>query len=115
MNKTFFEFYEQQSFIEGRIADINGKLGNAQIIDVTTMPATGKVIFGATVDLIEEETGEEVTYQIVGEDEADIKDNKISIGSPLARALIGKSEDDVVEVSTPNGIDEYEIVRVQYI
>ena len=114
-NAEYHAAREQQSFIEGRIAEINAKLGNAQIIDVTTMPATGKVIFGATVDLIEEETGDEVTYQIVGEDEADINEGKISVTSPIARALIGKQEGDIAEVQAPGGVKEYEIVEVQYI
>lgn len=114
-NAEYHAAREQQSFIEGRIAEINAKLGNAQIIDVTTMPATGKVIFGATVDLIEEETGDEVTYQIVGEDEADINEGKISVTSPIARALIGKQEGDIAEVQAPGGVKEYEIVDVKYI
>lgn len=114
-NAEYHAAREQQSFIEGRIAEINAKLGNAQIIDVTTMPATGKVIFGATVDLMEEETGEEVTYQIVGEDEADISAGMISVTSPIARALIGKQEGDVAEVQAPGGIKEYEILEVKYI
>lgn len=114
-NAEYHAAREQQSFIEGRIAEINAKLGNAQIIDVTTMPATGKVIFGATVDLMEEETGEEVTYQIVGEDEADINEGKISVTSPIARALIGKQEGDIAEVQAPGGVKEYEILDVKYI
>jgi len=114
-NAEYHAAREQQSFIEGRIAEINAKLGNAQIIDVTTMPATGKVIFGATVELMEEETGEEVTYQIVGEDEADINEGKISITSPIARALIGKQGGDVAEVQAPGGVKEYEILEVKYI
>ena len=114
-NAEYHAAREQQSFIEGRIAEINAKLGNAQIIDVTTMPATGKVIFGATVDLMEEETGEEVTYQIVGEDEADISAGMISVTSPIARALIGKQEGDIAEVQAPGGIKEYEVLEVKYI
>jgi transcription elongation factor GreA len=114
-NAEYHAAREQQSFIEGRIAEINAKLGNAQIIDVTTMPATGKVIFGTTVDLMEEETGEEVTYQIVGEDEADISSGMISITSPIARALIGKQEGDIAEVQAPGGVKEYEILEVKYI
>lgn len=114
-NAEYHAAREQQSFIEGRIAEINAKLGNAQIIDVTTMPATGKVIFGATVDLVEEETGAEVTYQIVGEDEADINEGKISVTSPIARALIGKQEGDIAEVQAPGGVKEYEILDVKYI
>lgn len=114
-NAEYHAAREQQSFIEGRIAEINAKLGNAQIIDVTTMPATGKVIFGATVDLVEEETGAEVTYQIVGEDEANINEGKISVTSPIARALIGKQEGDIAEVQAPGGVKEYEILDVKYI
>jgi len=114
-NAEYHAAREQQSFIEGRIAEINAKLGNAQIIDVTSLPATGKVIFGATVDLMEEETGEEVTYQIVGEDEADINEGMISVTSPIARALIGKQEGDIAEVKAPGGVKEYEILDVKYI
>jgi len=113
-NAEYHAAREQQSFIEGRIADINGKLGNAQIIDVTQLDANGKVVFGATVDLAEEESGEEITYQIVGEDEADIKEGLISITSPIARALIGKMEGDVAEVQAPGGVKSYEIVEVRY-
>lgn len=106
---------EQQSFIEGRIAEIEGKLGNAEIIDVTKLNAHGRVVFGATVDLINEETGDEVTYRIVGDDEADIKQGMISISSPIARALIGKEEGDVAAVQTPGGVKEYEITAVRYV
>ncbi len=113
-NAEYHAAREQQSFIEGRIGDINGKLGNAQIIDVTTLNPGGKVVFGATVDLIDEETGKEVTYQIVGEDEADIAQGMISITSPIARALIGKEEGDIAEVQAPGGIKEYEVVGVRY-
>lgn len=114
-NAEYHAAREQQSFIEGRIADINGKLGNAQIIDVAQLDANGKVVFGATVDLAEEESGEEITYQIVGEDEADIKQGLISITSPIARALIGKLEGDIAEVQAPGGVKSYEIVEVRYI
>jgi len=114
-NAEYHAAREQQSFIEGRIAEINGKLGNAQIIDVTTLNPGGKVVFGATVDLIDEETGKEVTYQIVGEDEADISKGMISITSPIARALIGKEEGDIAEVQAPGGIKEYEILAVRYV
>lgn len=114
-NAEYHAAREQQSFAEGRIADISGKLGNAQIIDITEIKPTGKVIFGVTVDLMEEETGKEVTYQIVGEDEADIKVGKISITSPIARALIGKQEGDVAEVQAPGGVKEYEILSVKHI
>ncbi len=114
-NAEYHAAREQQGFIEGRIKDIEGKLSNATIIDVTAVNANGKVIFGATVDVADEETGDELTYQIVGEDEADIKINKISIGSPIARALIGKEEGDVAEVHTPGGLRSLEIVEIQYI
>ena len=114
-NAEYHAAREQQSFIEGRIADINGKLGNAQIIDVTQVDANGKVVFGATVDLADEETGDEITYQIVGEDEANIKEGLISITSPIARALIGKLEGDIAEVQAPGGTKSYEIVEVRYV
>jgi transcription elongation factor GreA len=114
-NAEYHAAREQQGFIEGRIQDIENKLGNAIIIDVTTVNANGKVVFGATVDVADEETGEELTYQIVGEDEADIKKNMISIGSPIARALIGKVEGDVAEVHTPGGLRSLEIVEIKYI
>lgn len=114
-NAEYHAAREQQSFIEGRIKDIEGKLGNATIIDVTAVNAHGKVIFGATVDVADEETGDELTYQIVGDDEADIKNNMISISSPIARALIGKVEGDVAEVQTPGGLRSLEIVKIRYI
>lgn len=114
-NAEYHAAREQQGFIEGRIKDIEGKLGNATIIDVTAVNANGKVIFGATVDVADEETGDEMTYQIVGEDEADIKNNMISIGSPIARSLIGKTEGDVAEVKTPGGLRALEIVEIRYV
>lgn len=114
-NAEYAAAKNQQSFIEGRIADLEGKISNAQVIDVSTVNAQGKVVFGATVDLVNEETGEEVTYQIVGDDEADIKTGMISISSPIARALIGKEEGDIAVVQTPSGNKEYEIVAVRYI
>jgi transcription elongation factor GreA len=114
-NAEYHAARDQQSFIEGRIKDIEGKLSNATIIDVTTLNADGKVVFGATVDVADEKTGDELSYQIVGEDEADIKANKISISSPIARALIGKMEGDVAEVKTPGGLRSLEIVEVKYI
>ena len=114
-NAEYHAAREQQGFIEGRIKDIEAKLSNATIIDVTTLQQSGKVVFGVTVDVADEETGDELTYQIVGDDEADIKNNKISISSPIARALIGKEEGDVAEVNTPGGIRELEIVEVKYI
>ncbi len=106
---------ERQSFVEGRIADIEGKLGAALIIDPTTLAADGRVVFAATVDLENLETGEKVTYQVVGTDEADIKESKVSITSPIARALIGKSAGDVVGVEAPSGVREYEILEVRYV
>lgn len=105
---------ERQGFIEGRIADIEGKLGNAQIIDPRALDADGRVVFGATVELEDTDEGQAVTYQIVGDDEADIKQNKISLNSPVARALIGKFAGDIVEVQTPGGRREYEILDVRY-
>ena len=114
-NAEYHAAREQQSFAEGRIADLSGKLSNAQIIDIKEIKPTGKVIFGVTVDLVEEETGNEVTYQIVGEDEADIKVGKISVTSPIARALIGKEEGDIAEVQAPGGVKEYEIIAVKHI
>ncbi|MCB1853267.1 MAG: transcription elongation factor GreA [Pseudomonadales bacterium] len=114
-NAEYHAAREQQSFNEGRIMEIEGKLGNAQVIDVTTMPRTGKVIFGTTIDLLNLETDQTVTYRIVGEDEADVKLNLISVGSPIARALIGKEEGDVVIVRAPGGDIEYEIDQVHYI
>ena len=114
-NAEYHAAREQQGFIEGRIKDIESKLGNATIIDVTTVNANGKVVFGATVDVADEKTGDEMTYQIVGEDEADIKNNMISISSPIARALIGKEEGDVAEVQTPGGLRSLEIVAIRYI
>jgi transcription elongation factor GreA len=106
---------DKQGFIEGRILEVEGKLAAAQIIDPSALNAEGRVVFGATVDLEEEETGAAVTYQIVGEDEADLKQGRISIGSPIARALIGKEEGSVAEVQAPGGIKSYEIVKVRYI
>ncbi|MEG3115727.1 transcription elongation factor GreA [Salinicola sp. 4072] len=114
-NAEYHAAREQQGFIEGRIQEIEGKLSSAQVIDVTKMPKTGKVIFGVTVELLNLETDEEVRYRIVGEDEADIKAGKISITSPIARALIGKQEGDVVNVRTPGGDVEYEISSVEHL
>ncbi len=113
-NAEYHAAREQQSFIEGRIKDIEGKLSHAQIIDVRTLNAGGKVVFGSTVDVIEEESGDEHTFQIVGEDEADIKSGLISVVSPIARALIGKAEGDIASVTTPSGVREFEIVEVRY-
>ena len=114
-NAEYHAAREQQGFIEGRIAEIESKLSNAEIIDITQMNQTGKVIFGATVDLEDEDSGAKVTYQIVGEDEADIKAHRISVGSPNARALVGKEAGDVVEVAAPGGRRSYEIVAVRYL
>jgi len=106
---------ERQSFIEGRIADVESKLANAQIIDPRHLDAEGRVVFGATVELVDAESGDEVKYQIVGDDEADIKAGKISVGSPIARALIGKYAGDVADVHAPGGLRHYEIVDVHYV
>lgn len=114
-NAEFHAAKEQQSFCEGRIAEIEAKLGNAQVVDVTTLNADGKVVFGATVRLSDADTGQESRYQIVGEDEADSKLGLISIHAPIARALIGKREGDVVEVAAPGGTRELEILGVEYL
>jgi transcription elongation factor GreA len=114
-NAEYHAAREQQGFIEGRIQELEGKLGNAEIIDVTSMAPTGKVIFGSTIDLEDEDSGAKVTYQIVGEDEADIKAGRISVGSPIARALVGKSEGDSVDVTTPGGKRSYEVIAVRYV
>ena len=105
---------ERQGFIEGRIAEVEGKLGNAQIIDPASLDADGRVVFGSTVELEDCDSGDSVTYQIVGDDEADLKQGKISLNSPVARALIGKFAGDVAEVQTPGGRREYEILDVRY-
>jgi transcription elongation factor GreA len=114
-NAEYHAAKEQQSFAEGRIKEIEGKLSDAQIIDVTKIKHTGKVIFGSTVTLVEVESGAEKRYKIVGEDEADLKQNKVSVMSPIARALVGKSEGDTVVVKAPNGSIEYEIGKVEHI
>ncbi len=106
---------EKQSFIEGRIAELESKLSNLFVIDTKTLNAEGRVVFGATVNIEDLESGDNKTYQIVGEDEADIKGGKVSVGSPIARALIGKSAGDVAEVAAPGGIKEYEVLKVLYI
>ncbi|MEO7337333.1 MAG: transcription elongation factor GreA [Caldimonas sp.] len=106
---------DKQGFIEGRILDIEGKLAAAQIIDPTTLDAGGGVVFGSTVDLEDEDNGARVTYQIVGDDEADLKQGLISISSPIARAMIGKAAGDVAEVQAPGGLRHYEIVGVRYV
>jgi transcription elongation factor GreA len=114
-NAEYHAAREQQSFIEGRIVEIDSKLANAEIIEVTKINAGGKIVFGATVDLMNIDTEEQVTYQIVGEDEADIKANLISINSPIARALIGKKEGDIAVVQAPSGKKEYEVLEIKYI
>jgi transcription elongation factor GreA len=114
-NAEYSAAREQQSFCEGRINEIEGKLSNAQIIDVTKIPHTGKVLFGTTVTMINLETEQAMTYQIVGDDEADVKANKISVNSPIARALVGKEEGDVVIVRAPGGDVDYEIDKVEHI
>ncbi|WP_409279298.1 transcription elongation factor GreA [Pseudomonas defluvii] len=114
-NAEYHAAREQQGMVEARIRDIEGRLQNAVVIDVTSIAHTGKVIFGTTVEIANVETDESLKYQIVGEDEADIKAGKLSVGSPIARALIGKQEGDVVSVKTPSGLIEYEIVEVAHI
>lgn len=114
-NAEYHAAREHQSFIEGRIKEIESKLSNAEIIDVTKLPQTGKVIFGATVDLESQDDGVQVTYQVVGDDEADIKQGLIAITSPIARALVGKEEGDVVDVQAPGGTRSYEIIAVRYL
>ena len=114
-NAEYESAKEQQGFIEGRIIEVEGKLSAAQIIDPTGLDAGGRVVFGATVDLEDEDSGTAVTYQIVGEDEADLKHGLINVSSPIARALIGKEEGDTAEVQAPGGIRRYEVVAVSYI
>jgi len=114
-NAEYHAAREQQSFIEGRIRELEATLGNSQIIDVTALPQTGKVVFGTTVVLEATDDGREVTYKIVGDEEADIKQNMISVSSPIARALIGKEEGDLVTVQAPGGEAEYEILEVRYV
>ena len=114
-NAEYHAAKEQQGLAEARIRDIEAKLSNAQIIEVSKLNAGGKVVFGATVQLVEVDEGIDKRYQIVGEDEADIKEGRVSISSPVARAMIGKSEGDIVEVSTPGGQQAYEIISVEYV
>ena len=114
-NAEYHAAREQQGFIEGRIQDIEGKLSNAQVIDIKSIPHSGKVLFGTTVTIINVDTDEEVEYRIVGDDEADIKNNRISVSSPIARALIGKDEGDTVVVNIPSGTVEYEIDEVKHV
>jgi transcription elongation factor GreA len=114
-NAEYHAAKEQQGLVEARIRDIEGKLSNAQIIELDKVNAAGKVVFGATVNLANVETDEETRYQLVGEDESDIKSGLLSISSPIARALIGKAEGDVVEVVTPGGKLTYEIIAIEYV
>ncbi|MBI3569952.1 MAG: transcription elongation factor GreA [Gammaproteobacteria bacterium] len=114
-NAEYHAAKEQQGFIEGRIADFESRLSSAQVIDPLTVNANGRVVFGATLDLMDEHSGKEVTYQIVGDYEADLDHGRISIGSPIARALIGKEEGDVVEVQVPGGLRTYEILDIRYV
>jgi len=114
-NAEYHAAKEQQGFIEGRIREIEGKLANVQVIDVTQISNTGKVIFGATVALLNLDTEEEIVYKIVGEDEANIQEGKIAVNAPIARAMIGKMLDDIIEVKTPSGVVTYEILEIQYI
>jgi transcription elongation factor GreA len=114
-NAEYHAAREQQGFIEGRIGEIEAKLSTAEIIDPTSMANSGRVIFGATVDLENQDDGKAISYQIVGEDEADIKLGRISITSPIARALVGKSAGDVVDVTAPGGTHSYEVVKVRYV
>ena len=114
-NAEYHAAREEQGLCEARIRDIEGKLSNAQIIDVAKMENTGKVIFGTTVTILNLDTDAEVTYRIVGDDEANIKENLISVNSPIARGLIGKSQDDEVSIQTPGGMTEYEIIKVAYL
>ena len=114
-NAEYHAAKERQGFIEGRISELESKLGNVQIINPALLDADGRCVFGATVDLEDMKSGEVVTYQIVGDDEGDIKQGKVSIGSPLARALIGKYSGDIAEVRAPGGMHEYEILDVRYI
>jgi transcription elongation factor GreA len=113
-NAEYHAAREQQGFIEGRISEIENKLATAEIIDPTKLPNTGKIVFGAVVELEDQDSGSRVVYQIVGEDEADIRAGRISVTSPIARALVGKTKSDVVDVSAPGGVHSYEIVLVRY-
>jgi transcription elongation factor GreA len=114
-NAEYHAAKEQQGFVEGRIKEIEAKLSNIQVIDVTTVDAKGRVVFGSTVELLDEQTGQEIVYKIVGEDEADIKTGLISFTSPIARALIGKNEGDEVRFSAPAGEKHYEVIAVRYL
>ena len=114
-NAEYHAAREQHGFNEGRISEIEAKLADAQVVDVTQLPKSGRIVFGTTIDLADTDSGDELCYQIVGEDEADIKKGLISVNSPIARALIGKNAGDVVQVKTPGGTREFEIMKVQYI
>ncbi len=114
-NAEYHAAKDQQGFIEARIKDLEGKLSHKQVIDVTAVDAKGKIIFGSTVELIDEDTGDEIEYQIVGEDEADIKSGRISYTSPIARALIGKNEGDVISFQAPGGEKTFEVLEVKYV
>lgn len=114
-NAEYHAAKEEQGFLEGRIKELEAKLSNCDIIDVTKLTVSGRVVFGATIDLVDEDDGREVTYQIVGEDEADIAAGLVSVSSPVARALIGREEGDVVEVDAPGGRKSFEIVEVRYV
>ncbi len=114
-NAEYHAAKEQQGLVEARIRDIEAKLSNAQVIDVTQLPASGRVVFGSTVRLLNVDSGDETRYRIVGEDESDIKEGLLSISSPIARALIGKEEGDTVDVATPGGSRSYEIAAVEYV
>jgi transcription elongation factor GreA len=114
-NAEYHAAREQQSFIEGRINEIEARLSNAEVIDVTKLNATGRVVFGSTVEVEDQEGGTKLVYQLVGDDDADIKNGLLSVSSPIARALIGKSEGDVVDVTAPRGTKSYEIVSVRYV
>ncbi len=114
-NAEYHAAREEQGFIEARIQDIEGKLSLSQVIDITKIPYTGKVLFGTTVRIINTETDETVEYRIVGEDEADVRQNRLSVSSPIARALIGKEEGEVISIRIPSGVVEYEIDEVQHI
>ena len=114
-NAEYHAAREQQGFCEGRIQDIESKLSNAQIIDITSIQNTGKVIFGVTVTIVDVDSDEEKVYQIVGDDEADIKSGKLSVNSPIARGLIGREEGDTVQIDTPGGTKEYEVDKVEHL
>lgn len=114
-NAEYHAAKDQQGFIEARIKELEGKLSNLQVIDVMTVNAKGKIVFGSTVELLDEDTGKEIVYKIVGEDESDIKTGMISYSSPIARALIGKNEGDIVTFSAPGGEKQYEVIEVRYV